>query len=536
MSKRVLIVSIVLMSFLSMDLFARPSWHRRSKLRDDAPKVQIETRNIDAAAPVTAYPPIGEIDNSTAWASSVPGSPEVRILTLDDCIDMALDRNKRLTAAGYDIEAAKGDLMRSKAAFWPVMEYKYRMAPVPKDVDDAWNTFWRGDLTFFNSLHVGIGVPVMTFGRLHTAKRMAEGGVQAARLKLRSLQNETIHQVKKIYYGIQFANEMIKLLREAVNRLSKKIDEDAEHEIKEMDPYNTLRLKIFKEELAGRVAEAEQNRELAYEAMRIQLDLESDTEINLDSTHLRPLLHVMDELKHYIEVAMEHQTESKLMDIGVATKQKQYKLEQLELLPKAGFGFFADIGRSVGFVRGLQSTDDFNDPFNYTRAGLGLQLSGTLDFHGAIAKIRKAKAEYYKASYERLIARRGLSLEMKKAYLEATRMREQVMRAKRVESMSQQMVFLSKMNVDMGIGDETEYAEAVKLVLMSRGQYFKTVLDFNLALAGLEGKIGHEKFKELTSIPDIPEYEVFSGDSDDGYMLFEENSVDMEGIEDGDNL
>jgi outer membrane protein TolC len=359
---------------------------------------------------------------------------------------------------------------------------------------------------------VGIGVPVMTFGRLHTAKRLAQGGVDAAKLRLSSLREDTIYQVKKIYYGIQLASETIRLLREAVNQLAKKIDDDADRELKQMDPYNTLKLKIFKSELENRIDEAQNNLELAYEGLRIQLDLEPEAEIKIDSLQLKPLLHEMEEERRFIETAMEHQPESKLLDIGVETRRRQYKLERLNLLPTAGLGFFADIGRAVGEIRGLVDTDDFN----------------------------KAKAEYYKASYERLIARRGLSLEMKQAYLDTQRKRKEVSRAKKSESMAQQMVFLSKMNSDMGIGDDKDYAEAVKLLLVNRGQYFKTVFDFNMALANLEKKIGNSHFGKLTSVSDRPDYEVFGGDDDFDVhykdTFFDEDHVDMEGRQNEDGI
>jgi len=222
---------------------------------------------------------------------------------------------------------------------------------------------------------------------------------------------------------------------------------------------------------------------------------------------------------------MEHQPESKLLDIGVDVKQKQYKLEKLKLLPKAGVGFFADVGRTVGEVVGPNFTDDYSNPFNYTRAGVGMQLSGDLDFHGAAGRIRKARAEYYKATYERHIARRGLGLEMKKAYQLVQRLKDDVGRANEAQSLAQQMTFLSKLNIDTGIGDESKYADALKLILLTRGQYFKTVFDFNVALADLERKIGMEKYNTLMSVSDTNEQEFFGIDRGDSFDFFEEDAV-----------
>jgi outer membrane protein TolC len=456
------------------------------------------------------------------------------ILGLDDCVRMAVERNERLIAAGYDIEAAKGQLLESKAQFWPVIEYQYRIAPVPNDVSDAFNKFFEGENTLFNSIHVGIGMPITTFGQLRVARDMAEGGVEAARIKHEAVKNDTIYQVKKIYYGIQLANETMKLLQDAVDKMDKKVRDDDEREVKEMDPYDKLQLKMFREEMAKRLDEMKQNLSLAYDGLRLQLDLDPDTPINIDSNQLRPMLRELAEEEKFFDEAGHQVTDSKLLDIGVETKRKQYKLEKMKLLPHAGFGFFVDVGRTTGYVSGVKLTDDFNNPFNYTRAGFGLQLGGTLDFHGATAKIRKARAEYFKASFEKEIARKGLSLDLKKSYLEAERLKRELIRAKQSESMAEQMVFLTKMNIDTGIGDEQKYADSLKALLLTRGQYFKSVFDFNMAMADLEKKIGMETFAGLSRRVGESAFDVPDKEQPDTGSFYQDNHTDMEGIENED--
>lgn len=536
---------IVSTSLVVSTALARPRRQQKSDKKADAIEISVESassganvqpKDGGARTEVETGPIYPAADDSKEadfyWLPGKSKEGGVRVLTLDDCIKMAMERNRKLIADGYDIEAAEGQLAEAKAAFWPVFEYKYRLAPVPNDVEDAFNKFFEGEVTLFNSIHVGIGVPLTTFGQLQAARRMAEGGVNAARIRRISTEYDTVFQIKKIYYGIQLGRETIKLLDDAIGKMANKIEDEESKEEKDMDPYDILRLKVFKEELERRLSETRENLELAYEGLRVQLDLEPGTEIVLDSYQLRPLLHLLDEEKEFLEVAMENQPNSKLLDIGVEVKRKQYTLEKLKLLPSAGFGFFVDVGRSTGYVRGLQLTDDFNDPFNYTRAGLGLQLSGTIDFHGAYAKIKKARAEYYKATYERQIARRGLGLEMRKAYLDVKRMREEITRAKKAESLSHQMTFLSKINLDMGIGDEEKYADALKLLLLTRGQYFKTVFDFNMALAELERRIGAERYKDMITIPNMDEYEMFEfGEGDQGFEFYEDDATDMEGME-----
>ncbi len=514
---------------------AGPGWHRGYKKPDAGMKV---TRDLSADDRVPAEEGIVEKEEKFVYRHMAePHEGGRLVLSLDDCIDRALERNMQLKAAGKDIEAAEGQLTEAKAAFWPVMEYRYRMAPVPTDVDDAWGRFWAGDVTFFNSIHIGIGVPLTTFGQLHMAKRLAQGGVEAARIKTRQAEGDVIFQVKKIYYGIQLAHESIKLLNEAVGKIDDKIraeeersereDEGEEDELEDvndrLDPYDVLQLKAFKAELERRREEARQNMSLAYDAMRIQLDLEPGQDIELDSANLKPKLASLDREEEFVDGGMKHQHEVSLMDIGVETRKRQYKLEKYKLFPRAGFGFFMDVGRSAGEIRGLQLTDDYNDPFNYTRAGIGLELKGTIDFHGAYGRIKKARAEYHKAVYERMIGRRALTTDIRKAYLEAKRAQLDVARTKKEWSMANQMMFLSKVNMDIGIGDKDKYADALKYVLLSRGRYFKSIFEYNMALAELERRIGRERYADYVPTPDIDELEAFRYDGDE---------FDVEGTED----
>ena len=480
-----------------------------------------------------------------AWARDEGGT---LALSLDDCIARALERNVQLKAASQDITAAEGQLIEAKAAYWPVMEYNYRMAPVPVDVDDAWSKFWAGDVTFFNSIHVGIGVPVMTFGQLHMAKLLAKGGVEAARIKTRQAEGDVIMQVKKVYYGIQLAKETIKLLNEAVDKLNEKVagvgefveeeegdEEDLEDVSDRLDPYDVLQMKAFKLELERRLQEAKQNMELAYDAMRMLLDLEPESQIELDGGTLKPKLASLDREEEFVDGGMKHQHEVKLLDIGVETRKRLYKLEKYKLLPRAGVGFFVDVGRSAGEIRGLQLTDDYNDPFNFTRAGFGLEVKGTIDFHGAYGRIKKARAEYHKAVYERMIARRALNTDIRKAYLEAVRARDNVARSKKEWSMANQMMFLSKVNVDIGIGDAKKFADSLKYLLLSRGRYFKAVFDYNMSLAELEKRIGRERYGDYVPTPDIDELEAFryNGDADeeDGGWITLDGEDDTYGVQ-----
>ena len=61
------------------------------------------------------------------------------------------------------------------------------------------------------------------------------------------------------------------------------------------------------------------------------------------------------------------------------------------------------------------------------------------------------------------------------------------------------MLFLAKSNLDLGIGEQNDYVEALKMVLVTRGQELEAVVNFNLAVAKLDEKIGAIPYDDAKS-------------------------------------
>lgn len=504
---------------------------REAEVREDLKKEEKARREAGAEerAEESGKPGGGGFDLPLEAAEDEAAEEGGEKYSLKECLDLAIARNQRLKGAGYEVEAAEGQYTESKALFMPVLEYQYRTAPVPTDVNDAFNKFFEGQVTLFNSIHVAVGMPIGTFGQLQSVKSMAKNGVEAAKVNRVKAEESVRFQVKQLYYGVLLAKEMINLVEDAVAKIGEKVATEEAKEKDRLDPYDILKLKATQVDLERRLAETRQNLELAYEGLRVHMDLEPGEPLELESPNLKPEIVNLSEEQEYVDAGMNFQPESKLVDIGVDTKRLQYRLEKFKLMPTAGFAFFADVGRTTGFVAGVTATGDYNDPFNYTRAGIGLQLKGTIDFHGAYGRIKKARAEYYKASYDRLIAKRGLALELKKAFLNARRAREDVARARKAESIARQMTFMQKINQDMGIGDNQHYGDALMLLILQRGYYFKAIFDYNTALADLAQKVTLAQYEKLTPVPEgTEEYEAFETESDEGFETYGLESTSRE--------
>lgn len=414
---------------------------------------------------------------------------EVLELGLADCLKLSSANHGKIEGMKHSIEAAKWRHNEAEARFWPVLEYKNRMAPVPTDADNPVSTFFNGDVTFFNSLHVGVAVPLYASGQLTLAQKLARHGVEAEEAKKDNEESKLHHEVRQLYYGILFGREIEFLLEDAVRKISKRLEE--EEETQELSPYKLAKLKIFKVDLEKRIQEAKTGGAIAEEALRVQLGLGPDRMFRVRREDLHAAVSTLPALETFSEPAKSARGDSRLLNIGVAAKKLEGRLERRKLMPQIGAGAFMDFGRTTGEIRNVGATDDFNNPFNFTRAGLGLEIRGNIDFHGGRSRIKRLDSEYYKALVESSLAREGIQLEVEQSWIEAKEALANVARSEQKRKLARQMLFFSKSNREIGVGEESEYADALQLVLLSRGEYYKALFDFNVAYSKLQWKAGH---------------------------------------------
>lgn len=416
-------------------------------------------------------------------------------MTLHDCIQRALTHNNKIKSLDYGISAAEAQQKESHALGKPVFDYDYGTAPVPNDASRAAQTFFQGEWAWVHRVHMGMGIPVYTFGKMTTAQLLAGVGVDAAHEKRASESVVVVSRVRQMYYGIQLAEEIASLLLDAIDKLGNEVKkedsgEPIEKASENYSPIDKLRMKVFRADLERRLSEARMREEIAIAALKVQMGLPQSVAIK-PVGGLAPASAKLSHYDDYIAMQNERRPEAKLADMGVEAKRLEFRMSKKQWFPDLGVGAFFDISRTVGTVQNLQTTDDFVNPFDYTRAGVGLRLQGKFDVHGNKARSMRAENEYYKASLERDMAKQGLQLEVKEALAKVKQAKAQMQRTEETKKLARQMIFLSKSNLDLGIGEKAEYVDALQVMLLARSQYLESVFNYNAALAQLDEKIGY---------------------------------------------
>lgn len=416
-----------------------------------------------------------------------PRSREVMRLSLEECVDRALTYNPELQVADYSIQTIQEKKNEASRLGHPILDYEYNLAPAPQDVSRALESFFSGDLTVFNRFKLGVGVPIHTFGKVKTGKELADKGIGAEREKKIQKKSDIALRVKQLYFGIQLAREVNRLLKSARDGVREEIDK--REAAGGTNPTELLKLKLFRQELEKRIEDGDKKEILAREALRFQLGIDPTVRFEIASDKLRPVSRRVGSFEEYRREALDKRSDLKLLNWGYEARERQLTLEKRLMLPNLGVGAFFEIGRAPG-VTGVTTTDDFSDPFNFTRAGIGLQLKGQLDYHTSLSKVRQARSELYKLDVQRDLADEGVELDVKEAYLEVRNTRLDMERTEEAGKLSRQLLFLTQSNFDIGIAESQDLIDALSSFLQTRGQYFEAVFNYNVATAKLDQKVG----------------------------------------------
>jgi len=341
-----------------------------------------------------------------------------------------------------------------------------------------------------------LGIPLTTFGKISNAQDLARGNIVVNEQDQRKKKQEVVSQIHQIYYGILLGKEMDHLLGAARERLQEEIaTREAKAEDEEaapVDPQEVLKLKVFLFLVDQRLDELFKKMEVGYEALKVQLGLDPQLEIDVAEEHLKPVKRTFAELETIKEEALLHRPEARQLEAGIQLARDNYELEMHKLAPDLGFGGFFEMGRAPG-VTGTGSQNDFTDPFNFTRAGVGFRLQGQFDWKGSKAKIKQAELTWKKADYQREYARSGIALDVSDAYWNVKNNWAQVERTREAQKLSRQLLFLAQSNIDIGLGSGSDLMEGIQAFMLARSKYFEAVFDYNVSVAKLDQKTGRDE-------------------------------------------
>ncbi|HMF44669.1 MAG TPA: TolC family protein, partial [Polyangia bacterium] len=285
--------------------------------------------------------------------------------------------------------------------------------PEARITDVSWNRV-------FTRTEVKLIQPVFDFGKISAGIAAAEAGVAISRQKEAGARADIELNVRKAYYGLKFARDVIDMLDEGsgyVDDALKKLDKDLANGTGNVSVTDRLRMRTVRAELDARILEAKRLQGIARESLRTLLGPDAPPDIDVDDDEFEPPEIKERLVTYYEDLARANRPEVRMLEYAVKAKSALADLERRKEYPDL-------VLIATGVFAVAQTVDDpqnayYNHYFNSRSVGLAAALRMQLDLGPKIARARKTEAEAMEITHRRSEALGGILLEVRKSFTEA---------------------------------------------------------------------------------------------------------------------
>lgn len=432
------------------------------------------------------------------FISSVCFAEDKIVLDLKGCIERVVRFHPELGEFKQDIEIYKAKLTEAQAAIFPQIELMALGGPSPKAEKEAISPEIRTDVKsttingIFGMLTMQVLQPIYTFGKLSGYKTAAEGGIKVSEAELEKKRSEIILKTKELYWSLSLIRELRNLANEIKDELEKAIkrtEEDLKKDIPPADELTLYKLKTYFGEVKRNLNEIDKNEAIIIEALKFMAGLsgkrlEIVTEpLKYEELHMKP-----DEL---IAKAFILRPEMVQIREGLKARQSLIDVEKSNLYPQIFF-------LVKGSLAGATNRDRIHNPYIYDplndsmlAAVLGMKLN--IDFGITKGKIREAEIEYQKIVEKKKLAESGIPVQIMKAYIELQEASKSAKDMEEAYQNAKKWLVTADANIDMGIGETKDLADAVLAYATTRINQLKALYNQKMAFANLVQASGLDK-------------------------------------------
>lgn len=417
---------------------------------------------------------------SAAWAQEGPVK-----LSLADAVARALEVDEDYLGAREDVAKANAQITEAKSALFPRVTLdasatKIFGLPTMRLEKD---TFGPGlppeDVEFpagyDENLSAGITAtqPLYQGGQAWTAYRVSKSYYTLANEQLRQKRSDTVYNVVKAYNDAVLADEAVGVADTgvAVAQSHVQATEDR-YDAGLVSEYDVLRARVELTNLETAQREAEDGRKASGRYLLTILNLAPDTDIAL-TDRLAFELKVYD-LAESLAVAEERRPELAQLEMTRRLAEDNVKVARAGDNPAVYFSAaFSEYANKFTFA----FADEWND-----QTMLNLAVSWPIfDGFATRGRVRRARADLYKAELSQARLSEGIDAEVRGAY-DAVRTAEATVRSQRENvTLAERGLEIARARYDAGLMSNLEVLDAQGALTQARLGYYRALHGYALA-------------------------------------------------------
>lgn len=401
------------------------------------------------------------------------------VLSLDDCVKIAIENNPVISASIYDEEVYKSKIGQAWANYFPSISAgadisrsgtKYtHLKNLPLPYSRLYNTI--GYIP-----NVSADMLLFDFGKTKASADSVKNLYQASKENTKENINTIIYGIKSTYYNILFAQAQVKVYEDTVKDYQLQLEQAKGFYKFGTKPkidvvtaeYNLgkAQLNLVKAKNVLEVAQVQlskimgipeyKNYELSDKLLLNRYDITEEDAIN-NALEMRPEL-----------LSAEKTAKAAKMNLRAARRQ-----------------FTPDLGAYGSYGNGLGNAYDMRS----MQVGIGLKYTG-LNLVNIKKQVNQARAEFNKSQAEYKSVKDEVYLNVKKNYIDLQTAAESIVIAKLALDQAEEQYRQVTGRYKAGVGNAIELKDGENTYLNARLDFYNAMLNYNVTAASLEKEIG----------------------------------------------
>ena len=452
----------------------------------------VGAQGTSPAPPPPAPAPVAPAPASTQTAPA--GPPAIR-MTLEESLRATLARSPEAKQAIAEVEGYRGKQLQAIGIGRPQVELQTVLGPSPRargnqvsSPDDQYSPDITG---VFVRGTVSIIQPIFTWGLVENARLAAEHGVKAAQAGVDVKNTEVALRVKQAYWGAVTAKTIRTFLLEVRDQVDQAI---ARTERLVEGGYATdidlYRFRSKRGELERYINLADKTIDIATQALGTWTGQPKGVAVDPADQGLPEDMKSIPSVDMYVQTALAGRPEFAQLREGIEARRRLVEVERKQGYPLFFVGLLGDLAYASN--RDRLENPYVIDPLYHTAIGPVIGFKYNLDFGIRAGKVKEAQAEVQKLEALREHALDGIPLQVRDAYTTVVEAERNARVLAEAYDNAKQWLVASSSNVDLGVGDPDDLADAFVQYARTRADYLQAVFAYVYGLEQLAHAAGQD--------------------------------------------
>lgn len=397
-----------------------------------------------------------------------------KVITVDDCVKMALEHNPRIASQMMSKDIYKNKIAQAWANYFPTLNLGLSYSK-----NDMLVTNFKFPMQKYSQYYipqVGVDWLLFDFGKTSSQAGVARKTYEAAEDTLQENINDIICQVKTAYYNLLFALQQVSVYEDTVMNYEIHLQQaEAYYDIGSKAKIDVSTAKYNLDNAKLGLIQAKNTVKTAYANLNNAMGVPEFTDYNINERLDSKIYDV--KFNDMLEKSYEQRPEL------LAAKKK---VEGSKILIRSTkYAFLPDLSGFGSYSRGGKQPD----------TDYGYQIGAKLSYTGTNLYLLKKQVDEAKLTYKKDLAdletvRQTVYLQVKQAYIDLQNAQESVPVARSSMMVAKEQYELASGRYKVGMGDAIELKDAETTYRNSQLSYYNTLMQYNIAASNLEKVVG----------------------------------------------